>query len=222
MIADGAGKNPNDANDLGWRASWNAIMPDTAAALKASLKCASAASINWTDAEGSALNEARPMNCLSWYEANAFCTWDGGRLPTEAEWNYAAAGGAEQRVYPWGSTVPGDNANLAVQGCYYNGSGDCSDGLNHFARVGSPLAGNARWGHSNMAGNVTEWTLDFYESEYPSGPCVDCANHAQAFVKVRRGGGAFDVGTPLATAYRGSTGPDSHFDDSGVRCVRDP
>jgi len=56
-------------------------------------------------------------------QSHAFCIWDGGFLAGEAEWNYAAAGGSEQRSYPWGSTVPGANAKLAVYGCYYNGSG---------------------------------------------------------------------------------------------------
>ena len=46
-------------------------------------------------------NESLPINCITWYEAFAFCAWDGGFLPTEAEWNYAAAGGSEQRAYPW-------------------------------------------------------------------------------------------------------------------------
>jgi formylglycine-generating enzyme required for sulfatase activity len=73
------------------------------ATLIAAVKC-SATYQTWTDSAGS--NESRPMNCITWYEAFAFCIWDGGRLSTEAEWNYAAAGGSEQRQYPW-SVPPG-------------------------------------------------------------------------------------------------------------------
>jgi len=54
------------------------------------------------------------MNCVNWYLAFAFCTWASSRLPTEAEWNYAAAGGDEQRRYPWGNEDPGADIALAV------------------------------------------------------------------------------------------------------------
>jgi hypothetical protein len=76
--------------------------------------------MTWTDTVGP--NENLPMNCVPWYKAFAFCVWDGGRLPTEAEWNYAATGGNEQRKYPWGSTAPDDA--LAVFNCQAVGTRD--------------------------------------------------------------------------------------------------
>ena len=97
--------------------------------------------MTWTDAPGD--NEQLPMNCVGFYEAFAFCLWDGGRLPTEAEWESVAAGGEENRLYPWGSTAPGADAMHAVHGCYYDGVDTC-DGLVDIAPVGSAPMGNGR------------------------------------------------------------------------------
>jgi sulfatase modifying factor 1 len=71
----------------------------------------------WTDTPTT--QENLPMVCVNWYEAYAFCIWDGGFLPSEAEWEYAAAGGSEQRKYPWGSTDPGLASRYAIYNCDY-------------------------------------------------------------------------------------------------------
>jgi hypothetical protein len=88
-----------------WDVAWNASLPVDAAALTAAVKCNSTWQ-TWSDSPGTPSAESHPMNCINWYEANAFCIWDGGRLPSEAEWNYTAAGGSQQRQYPWGATAP--------------------------------------------------------------------------------------------------------------------
>jgi hypothetical protein len=78
----------------------------------------------WTDSVGA--NENLPLNCENWYEAYAFCIWDGGFLPSDAELEYGAAGGSEQGPYLWGSTAPGTDNSHAIYNCYYPiGSSNC-------------------------------------------------------------------------------------------------
>lgn len=216
-----SGSHPRLAGS-GWNAAWISELPATTAALTASLKCDPTFQ-TWTDAPGA--NETRPLNCLSWYEAFAFCIWDGGYLPTEAEWNAAAAGGSEQRAYPWSSPA----ASLAVdrsRASYGDNFGtDCSgDGqrgcaVTDLVPVGSLPAGDGRWGHSDLAGNLWEWTLDRWAEPYPA-PCNDCAQLADGDQRVLRGGSFFGDELFLRSAGRDSYLPFNRLISIGARCAR--
>lgn len=213
MIPQGAGKNPNNESDPGWdAASWNAQLPPNAAALIATLK--EGGIFSWTDSPGTAAAESRPITYLSWHVAAAFCIWDGGRLPTEAEWGYAAAGGAEQRLYAWGDNAPAANTALAVYGCYFNATGTCS-GVTNIAPVGSSPAGNGKWGQADLTGNVAEWLAD-RGTDFPT-PCVDCLGLSGDPIMIR-GGSYYSGVTELPSPTRGAIGSTGSF-ISGGRCA---
>ncbi len=215
MIPAGAGKNANNSADPGWDVGWNASLPADAAALTAAVKC-DATGQTWTDEAGA--NENRPINCVNWYEAQAFCTWDGGRLPTEAEWNYAAAGGSEQREYPWGGAAPGANASLAVYECVYNDNGTAVCDALDIAPVGSVVAGNGRWGQSDLAGNMGEWNQD-WNSAY-SVSCSNCSNFSDSGSREVRGGDFRALAVSLTSAARYNRPPANHNLGMGLRCAR--
>jgi formylglycine-generating enzyme required for sulfatase activity len=217
--ATGAGKNPNDPNDLGWDTAWDTNFPATVSDLSGKNGAACEFS-SYTANAGE--NETRPQNCLSWYIAYAFCIWDGGRLPTEAEWNYAAAGGGDdkgQRYYPW-STPP---SSTAIDGAHATYLSTGTTAATVFTLVGSKPAGDARWGQADMAGNVQEWTLD-WRGTYPK-PCQDCANFTMDPAnphKVTRSGNATNDTDALRTINRIYAAPDRQGEGIGVRCARDP
>ena len=120
--------------------------------------------------------ETLPINCVNWWESYAFCIWDGGFLPSEAEWEYAAAGGSEQREYPWGSTEPGTICSeYAIYGCYFSpGHAGVCVGTSNIAPVGTATLGAGRWGQLDLAGNMWQWSLDWYAPSYAS-PCAPIA-----------------------------------------------
>lgn len=213
VIRAGAGTNPNNASDPGWSTAWNAELPTDATALATSLQQCDPVS-TWSSG-----NARLPINCVSWALAEAFCIWDGGRLPTEAEWNYAAAGGPEQRDYPWGDTPPGNDTALAIYGCNYPTPGGTCVSYANIAPVGTPSAGKAKWGQLDMAGNVWEWTQDSFGDPYPV-PCVNCATRSNGISATYRGG-AFGLATPhLLTAKRPELASNYLLSGSGVRCAR--
>jgi len=173
----------------------------------------------WTPS--AAASEKLPIGCVNWYEAYAFCIWDGGFLPTEAEWEYAAVGGSQQREYPWGSAAPGTENQYSIYGCYYpSGSGVCDGTVSHIAPVGTPVAGAGTWGQLDLAGNVSEWTLDSFAPDYVS-PCTDGAYLASSSDRVSRGGFAEAPAIVLTGAVR-SPGPPTSRIVGGIRCARAP
>src|SRR5690606_7033438 len=106
----GAGAHPR-IEGTGWDPAWVDDAPFDADAVRNQMAQATAAG-TWTDTPGD--NEHLPINAVTWLAAFQFCVWDGGRLPTEAEWEYAAAGGDENRLFPWGSeAATSDHANFA-------------------------------------------------------------------------------------------------------------
>jgi formylglycine-generating enzyme required for sulfatase activity len=218
MTAAGAGKNPNNPSDPGWNTAWNAHLPADASQLHSA--CMGTDNVIWTATPGTAAQESVPINCTTWYEAAAFCIWDGGRLPTEAEWNYAAAGGTAQRNYPWGGAAP----DCSYANYYDFSASPCTSTPpnNHYARVGSRSPkGDGVWGQSDLAGNAQEWVLDFYSDPYPSN-CNNCANFTGT-ERVTRGGFSTSDATQLLTSSRAHFGPENFpFDYFGIRCARNP
>jgi formylglycine-generating enzyme required for sulfatase activity len=137
----GMGLNSVDGGyEPGWLASYDADVDPT----DVNLACGSsgfnsntAAGDYYTWTPVAATNENLPINCANWYEAYAFCIWDGGFLPSEAEWAYAAAGGSAQLEYPWGVATPGTATLYADYNCYYpDSSGRCT-GFENIAPVGT-------------------------------------------------------------------------------------
>jgi formylglycine-generating enzyme len=211
-FAEGVGAHPLIPGS-GWQSTWSGQDSDGIAF-----------SVNecggpWTATPGA--SEARPVTCVTWYQAFAFCVWDGKRLPTEAEWEFAAVGGGEQRTYPWGESQP--SAALAVFGCSYDGLPDCSDA--DLPVAGSVSGGRGRFGQLDLAGSVWEWTLDTY-APYPSTACDNCANVTSTAEDGRafRGGNYVFYDPAQASNLRGAArlGFDAKYPDStrGFRCAR--
>ncbi|HEY5243982.1 MAG TPA: SUMF1/EgtB/PvdO family nonheme iron enzyme, partial [Polyangiaceae bacterium] len=113
--------------ESGWVATWSTSMsqPDGGGVGYWDTTLEQCTTSTWTSAPGG--QESLPLNCVNWYEAYAFCIWDGGFLPSSAEWEYAAAGGSQQREYPWGATDPGVASQFAIFGCEYPDGGGTED-----------------------------------------------------------------------------------------------
>jgi formylglycine-generating enzyme required for sulfatase activity len=206
----------NSKLESGWDLAWPADLP----AVKASwddidhLTCPGS---SWTASPGP--NENKPVACVTWYQAYAFCTWDRGFLPSYTERNYASSGGDEQRPWPWGSDPPDANhAQYCVQQF-------CLDPV-PLLDVGSksPL-GDGRFGQADLGGNVWEWVLD---SEVGMGTCKDCMYQDPSSQNRLDPGSGIDghqdglTNQPVATSSTFFDPVNSRQSSVGFRCARAP
>jgi len=156
-------------------------------------------------------SDEHPMVFVNYYDARAYATWAGKRLPTEAEWEYAARGGLVGKRYPGGDEISHDDAN-------YLGTGG-KDKWGVHAPVGSFNAN--RYGLYDMAGNVYEWCMDWYSEDYYSkSPAENPSGPSTGQYRVVRGGYWRSLPNRLRVAHRSYYLPGNGENSTiGFRCV---
>lgn len=172
----------------------------------------------WRD-PGFPQNDDHPVVCVSWRDARAFARWLDARLPTEAEWEYAARAEGQKITYPWGNAFNGDTLNFADRRAPFSNA-SVDDGHQWTAPTGSYAPNEI--GLFDMGGNVSEWCRDWYQPDYyataarrnPTGP-------SEGEKKVYRGGNWSDPPTYSQTTIRRKADPGLPTDDVGFRVVWD-
>jgi serine/threonine-protein kinase len=160
----------------------------------------------------------QPVVCVNWHQAEAYCRWVGGRLPTEAEWEYTARGKQGTR-YPWGDDFVGEWLNYCDKSCGRDRADPAwDDGVEYSAEVGSYPKGVSWCDAADMAGNVSEWVGDWYE-DFTPGWDIDPNGPESGETKVIKGGSWFLTKVEARGAWRQSLIPEDWYDDLGFRCV---
>jgi cysteine-rich repeat protein len=210
------GQHPKIAA-TGWYSGWT--LPVDATALIGELECDASYAV-WATSG----NDTLPIDCVDWFTAFAFCIWDGGRLPTESEWEYAAAGGNAQNVYPWGDTPVPSNAQdetaaYANYDCLGDGSAPGACAFGDTLAVGSKPAGRGAFDQEDIAGSRWEWVLD-YIFNYPTTSVTDYAKVDTGGNRSLRGGSWYNPAYTLTTGYRAYGDPTHRNFVIGLRCAR--
>jgi formylglycine-generating enzyme required for sulfatase activity len=176
----------------------------------------------WDDEDFGRMHPDRPVVGITWWEAMAFARFKGLRLPTEAEWEYAAAG-PEGRLYPWGnSLLDGSQGNFCDLLCPITSyRSTMRDGWPYAAPVGTFTAGKTPQGIYELAGNVNEWVSDRYQPDYYArSPRKDPSGPRSGADRVIRGGGWNTPPRELRSSARLHAPPSTQDFGTGFRLAR--
>ena len=205
---------------------YNELVEDTVAATPWWCKVPGAR-WNLPEGPGSSLRgrDNHPVIHVTWHDAAAFAAWSGQRLPTEAEWEYAARGGLEQKLYPWGDKLRPDGEHRCNiwQGDFPNhDTGD--DGYAGTSPVDAYLPNG--FGLYSITGNAWEWCSDWFDAEYHRTACRDNPTGPPTGTTRVMKGGSFLCHKSYCNRYRvaarSSNTPDSSASNLGFRCAATP